>query len=376
MAANFTLGTAVAKPGTVQYGEWQALTHPTAGTEYLPVVLVQGNEAGPCIWLTAGIHGPEHAGPLVLHKLITPELAVRLRGTIVAIPALSPAGLRTMQRKPYHAGADPNRLWPDGKPARAQDPDKQPPSSLETAYAKLFDEICASADYMIDYHNAWIDSLSFVFRDRYLYRPEGDVNENIAAAEGLLARQSEMISAYGHTVVNEFPVEKYIDEKLHRSTRGAVFLVGGIPSMTVELGTGESPNTAIINAAVAGTRNVLRFAGMLDDEMEPIEEIKVIDPGFPVRRRSAPHVTEACVVEHLLEAGDFVSVGQPIATIRDVWGRPVGEGVLHSEYDGIVVGRQHGIFKYPGEAIYSLAIRDDAPLIAPYPDDYFKESED
>jgi len=44
----------------------EALTHPTAGTEYLPVVLVQGNEAGPCIWLTAGIHGSEHAGPLVL----------------------------------------------------------------------------------------------------------------------------------------------------------------------------------------------------------------------------------------------------------------------------------------------------------------------
>jgi len=179
---------------------------------------------------------------------------------------------------------------------------------------------------MIDYHNAWIDSLSFVFRDRFLYRPEGDVNENKAAAEALLARQSEMISAYGHTVVNEFPVEIYIDEKLDRSTSGAVFLIGGIPSMTVELGTGEVPDTAIINAAVADTRNVLRFAGMLDDEMEPIEGIKVIDPGFPVRRRSALRVTEACVVEHFLEAGDSVSVGQPVAAIRDVWAPGWGKG--------------------------------------------------
>ena len=110
------LGDAVSVPGTIQYGRFDALVHPTGHTEFVPVILAQGVEDGPCLWLTAGIHGPEHTGPLVLYRLLTQELVSRMRGTIVALPALSPAGLRTMTREPYHAGKDPNRLWPDGKP--------------------------------------------------------------------------------------------------------------------------------------------------------------------------------------------------------------------------------------------------------------------
>jgi len=80
-----TLGTAQSKPGTIQYGQWEALIHPTGHTEFLPVIIAQGQEDGPCLWLTAGIHGPEHSGPLVLYRLITQELVNRMRGTIVAM---------------------------------------------------------------------------------------------------------------------------------------------------------------------------------------------------------------------------------------------------------------------------------------------------
>ena len=373
MPKTITLGTATSKPGTIQYGQWDALTHPTGHTEFLPVIIAQGKADGPCLWLTAGIHGPEHAGPAVLYQLITPELVDRLKGTIVAIPALNPAGLRTMKREPYHAPTDPNRMWPDGKPEKPPDPDKDPPSSLEKAFKRLFDEIVASADYMIDYHNAWTGSISFVFRDRVMYRADQEAEKNKAEAEALAAKQDEMIRAYGHTVINEFPVEKYVDEKLHRSTSGSVLLVGRIPSFTVELGTGHLPDPAIVMASAAGTRNVMRWAGLLDGDAEPIAGIKIIDPGFPVRRRGAPRVSEACVVLHRVEAGDRVQVGDPLAEVRDIWGRPLGDGLLRSEYDGFVIGRRHGIYFYPGDEALALAIRDDAPIVAPYPPAYYKD---
>jgi predicted deacylase len=367
-----TLGTATSKPGTVQYGRWEALHHPTGHAEFLPVIIAQGKADGPCLWLTAGIHGPEQGGPAVLYQLITPDLADQLRGTVVAIPALNPAGLRTMKRDPYHAPKDPNRLWPDGKPEKPPDPDKTPPSSLETAYKRLFDEIVAGADYLIDYHNAWTGSISFAFRDRVLYRADQDADEHKAQAEALAARQDEMLRAYGHTVINEFPAEKYIDDKLHRSTSGAALLVGRIPGFTVELGTGHMPDPAIVTASAAGTRNVMRWAGMLDGDLEPIEGVAVVDPGFPVRRRGTPRVKEACVVLHLVEPGDLVSVGDPVARALDVWGRPLGDGLLRSEHDGFVTGRSHGIYFYPGDAVLGMAIRDDAPLVAPYPEDFFQ----
>jgi predicted deacylase len=372
MSKTITIGTVTSQPGTIQYGRWDALSHPTGHTEFLPIIIAQGKEDGPCLWCTAGIHGPEQAGPLVLYQLITQALVDRMRGTIVAIPGLNPAGLRTSKREPYHAPKDPNRLWPDGKPEKPQDPDKEPPSSLESAYKRLFEEVTASADYLIDYHNTWTGSISFAIRDRVLYRADQDAGRNKTEAEALATKLDEMLRAYGHTIINEFPAEKYIDEKLHRSTSGAALLVGKIPAFTVELGGGQMPDPAIVAASAAGTRNVMRWAGMLDGDPEPIAGIKVVEPGFPVRRRGAPRASEACVVIHLVEAGDLVKVGDPVAEVRDVWGRPLGDGLLRSEYDGFVIGRAHGIYFYPGNRVLSMAIRDDEPLVGPYPENYFK----
>jgi predicted deacylase len=372
MTKSLVIGTARAVPGTIQYGQIPALQHPTGDGEFFPVILAQGEQPGPCIWLTAGIHGPEHTGPVVLYSLLTPKLLSGLKGTLVMIPALNPAGLRTQRREPYHAPKDPNRLWPDGRPEQPPDADKAPPSSLELAYKSLFAIIQETADYLIDYHNAWIGSVSFVFRDRVLYRADKDAEANKAQAEALVAKQDAMIQAYGHTVVNEFPADKYIDEKLHRSTSGAALLVGGIPSFTVELGTGLMPDPAIVAAAAAGTRNVLRWAGMLDSDPEPIEGIKLVDPGYPARRRLTPRTRDAGVVIHQVQPGEILKRGDLVADVVDVWGRPVGDGVLLAEEDGFVIGRMHGVYYYPGDAVLVMAIRDDAPLVAPYPEDYFK----
>src|SRR5437879_5366757 len=118
-----SLGSAKASSGRISYGTYHLFDLPTGGVEELPVVIAQGSPRGPTFWLTAGIHGNEHAGLHVLHLLMSRELVRHLRGTIVCIPALNPAGLRTMKRESYHHRGDPNRLFPDGKPARPRDAD-------------------------------------------------------------------------------------------------------------------------------------------------------------------------------------------------------------------------------------------------------------
>lgn len=372
MTPSITLGTVTSQPGTIQYGQWDAFDHPTGITESLPVIIAQGREDGPCIWLTAGIHGTEHTGPVVLYRLLTQELVDQLRGTIVAIPVLSPVGIRTQKYTPYHVDKNPNRLWPDGKPKSTPDPEKHPGFSLELAYQRLFDAIVETADYLIDYHNAWIDSVSFAFQDRILYRADDNPDRNKEAAAALGERQMEMLRAYGHTIVTEYPAEKYIKDDLHRSTSGSVLLLAHIPAFTVELGTGLMPDPAIVAASVAGTRNVLRWAGMHDGPMEAIEGIQVIDPGYRVRRSSRTRTPAAGIVLHRVEAGDLVATGDVIAEVVDVWGRPIGDGVIRAECDGFALGWRHGIYHYPGDTVIYLAIRDDLPVIGPYPEKYFE----
>lgn len=331
-------------------------------------------EEGPCLWLTAAIHGVEHTGPWVIHELLTDQLVDNLRGTIIAIPSLCPVGLRVNEYVPYIVEKNPNRLWPEDKPKPAQpDLDKNPPSPLETAYERLFTEISKTADYLIDYHNTSIGSIPFAIRDRVLYRADQNEAQNKTDAQNLAQRLGEMLDAFGFTIINEYPVEKYIDDDLHRSTSGSVLLKAHLPAFTVELGGGQMPDRAIANAAVAGTRNVLRWAGMLPGEMEPITSITVVDSGYPVCRSIRLRMPRPGIAIHLKEPGDMVAIGEPVAELRDIWGRHLPESPLKSEYEGFILGRSHGIFFDQGEAIYHLAMRDDQPLIGPYPKDFQKE---
>jgi hypothetical protein len=370
-----TLGTAKAIAGRLSYGTYDLLQHPTGGVEQLPVIIAQGDRRGPTFWLTAGIHGNEHAGLQVLHLLLNRELARQLHGTIICIPALNPAGLRTMKREAYYHHGDPNRLFPDGKPQNGFDPDLDHPSVLEQAYTRLFDEVRSTADFWIDLHNTWTGSLSMIYRDRVYYRDDGSPAANKAArleAEKLDARIGEMCRVYGHSVLHEMGCEAYLQDKLHRSTTGAAVNVARIPALTMELGTGHMPDPHIVGACLAGLKNVLRWAGMIDGEIEPIMGIKVVNPGYPCRRRGTPRLTIPGVVRHLVDAGDMVKKGDPIAELRDIWGRPVGEKILRSEYDGWIMGRTHGIVRYPGAEICGMGVRDDLPTVLPYPKSYFK----
>jgi hypothetical protein len=148
--------------------------------------------------------------------------------------------------------------------------------------------------------------------------------------------------------------------------------VARIPALTMELGTGHMPDPRIVGACLTGLKNVLRWAGMIEGEIEPITGIKIVDPGYPCRRRGTPRLTVPGVVRHLVDAGDMVKKGDPIAELRDIWGRPVGEKILRSEYDGWIMGRTHGIVRYPGAEICGMGVRDDLPTVLPYPKSYFK----
>jgi len=370
MAVLRELGTAVARSGEMSYGYLDVLELPTGITERLPVVLAQGRHDGPTFWLTGNIHGNEYTGLLAVQQALREHIAPnleQLRGQVVAIPSLNPAGLRNATRAPYYDDVDPNRTFPEPAIARKEDDEPDPPGPYEQISGQVYDALRASADLFVDLHCAQIQSVPFTIRDRVLYRGA----EQRAAAEALAGRVDGLAHALGLPVVNEFPPRKYMRQKLHRSTAGAALNEAGIPSITPELGSSDAVDPASLRAAVAGIRNVLIWAGMLTGEMVALTWVPQPDLGFRVRRENAPRAPATGIIYHLRRPGEIVHTGDPIAELRDIFGRPVAvngeDGLIRAEQDAWVIGLRGKATVFRNTAVATLAIRDDGELIGEWP---------
>jgi predicted deacylase len=376
MSPSIYVGTAQAIPGEISYGTFEGVPLPTGGTDALPVIIAAGKKEGPVLWITGSIHGNEYSGLSTIHRLLGPggaEFPVHdLRGTVIMIPTLSPAGLRTENRAPYYnRGSDPNRMFPaPAHPRKSGNNDDGPPGILEQVYERLFERIEAHCDFLIDLHNAVIGSVAFVFRDPIYY--DGNGAHNRVAAEQLLTLNDAMMHAFGMPIINEFPSAEYLKKNLHRSVSGAVFNRARKPAFTVELGGYLTVDLQKRDAATVGLRNVMRWAGMLPGEAEPMPAIPFPRVGFAVRRMMHPRAPCSGIVSHLVDAGQVVHAGDAVARLTDIYGRPLGrdDGLLRTEHDGYVVGRMQGNVYYENEPVLWLAVKDASTMVLPYPEDF------
>jgi uncharacterized protein len=362
------IGTCAAKPGKMTFGRLEVLRHVDGGVEELPVVIACGKRDGPCLWVTANIHGDEYVGLLAVQRAVTRDLAGRLgelRGTVVAIPTLNPAGLRVGRRQAYYdPNTDPNRTFPD---AAADDADKDdPPTPYAQASVVYFELLRQTSTYLIDLHAMDIQATPFTIRDRVLYRDE----DGRPDAERLAERLYGLARAFGIPLVNEYGAKKYLKQRLHRSTAGAALHVAGIPAITPELGMGGDVDPLALRAGIAGVHNALVWAEMLADDPIAIDWIPQPDLGYPVTRLSHPRVPEPGIVAPLVRPGEVVRAGQPVAELTDIWGRPLGEdGLIRTEHEGWVLSLRSGAQGHRHRPVMDLAIRDEESLVQPWSED-------
>lgn len=362
------VGSAESRPGEITYGWFDLAQMPTGHIERLPVIIAQGRENGPVFWFTANIHGDELTGMAAIHDVVKPALLENLRGTVVAIPTLNPAGLRTARRVPYFESDDPNRSFP-GYNNVTSDPttaerQKQPPSIYDAAMDRLFKYIHASADFLVDLHCYGLQASSFTIRDRVLYHDEAERPR----AEALYKQMNEMCQAFGLAVVNESDARRYVDQKLHRSTSGAALNEARIPAITVELGLigGVDPNA--LAAARTGMLNVLRWAGMLPGTLEKISSVPVPVVSFNTRRENSPRAQASGILRYHVKPGDIVSKGDLLGTLTDIFGTAIPEdSEIRAESDGWIISLVRGAICYQGQTVTNMAVRDDAPMVEPFP---------
>ncbi|NDJ54760.1 MAG: succinylglutamate desuccinylase/aspartoacylase family protein, partial [Chloroflexi bacterium] len=275
-------------------------------------------------------------------------------------------------RDSYYYSGDPNRIFPAISDADDEErlSTNKPNSNLEQAYAEVYEAIVATEPAcLIDLHTAFIGSIPFAFRDPVYYHRRRGQGLSRADAYALQERVDGMLKAFGFTIINEFVSDDYLSKNLHRSVSGSVLNRGGIPAATIELGSWMHVDAGVVDAALQGLRNVMRWAGLLDGPMEIIGGIPVLDLGHPVRRMTAPYAPDSSIVHHLVRPGELIQKDQPLVRLTNIFGQPLGpdEGLLRSPADGFVVWWVHGVVHYRGDPLMLLAVRDDSDLVLPLP---------
>jgi predicted deacylase len=89
MTTIIEIGTAKAKPGSIEEGKIIIEKLAGGGEIAIPVTIINGQNDGPCFWINGGIHGDEPEGILtcsLLRKAIDPK---ELSGSIVLVPVIN-----------------------------------------------------------------------------------------------------------------------------------------------------------------------------------------------------------------------------------------------------------------------------------------------
>ena len=347
------IGTATSSPGTTTTGWLDVTELPTGTSERLPVMITAGEEAGPTLWVTGALHGNEVTGIAAAQDFMTDDVAGQLRGTVVCVPILNPAGVRLDQRNSYYHDEDPNRYFPYDVGKRSS-----PPHVQELINERIFEHVSTTADVLISLHEGWINEALFTIVERARYGIDRSRDE----AEALAAQTMRLAEAFGLPIVREYDIEVQEEYNLQRSFECAAMNAAGIPALTPELGSPHIIEEQYLEAAVCGIHNVMRELDMLPGDPVPNGAVSDSPVDFPVKRIDGPVTDVPGVVRHRVDVGDIVDPGDPIADIVT----PHGEvkTTIETNVEGYILGRRHGVATYENDILVSMAARDEGDLIA------------
>ncbi len=345
------IGTAHADPGEFARGEIEITELPTGPAETIPVMIARGEDSGPTLFVTAAIHGNEVTGLAAAYDAVTPDLVDRIRGTVVCLPILNPAGLRRTARRSYYHDQDPNRHF------STEEARSRPPHVQGLINDRIYGLIEESADALVSLHTAATGSMPFTIVERVRYGED----RSRAEAEELAEAELRLVEAFGLPPIREFDPTVHESTNLDRSLEPSVLNGVGIPSFTVELGSPNAVEERHREAAVIGIENVLRAMDILSGDPEPNEAAPEPPVDYPVKRARHPRTETPGIVRRLVEVGTAVEAGDPMAEIL----APDGEvrTTVEADTDGYVIGRRRGVAAYENDALFSMAVRDESDVV-------------
>jgi uncharacterized protein len=313
--APLTINGTIVNPGTrttIDLPTGRLYTH-TQMT--IPVHVVCGKQAGPCLFVSAAIHGDELNGVEIIRRLLKLSALKNLRGTLIAVPLVNVHGL-----------INHSRYLPDRRDLNRSFPGTEK-GSLAARLAYLFmQEIVAKCTHGIDLHTGAIHRSNL---------PQ--IRANLEHEEtNVLAR------AFGVPVI--------ISSTLRDGSLRESAAENGIPMLLYEAGEALRFDEISIRGGVKGIINVMR-------QLDMLPRLK-----NPPKKQMEPVVAHSSAWVRASSSGilrTMVPLGARIKkdTLLGVVGDPFGEEEIQvtSSFSGIVIGRTNLPLVNEGDALFHIA---------------------
>jgi len=310
------IGTAEATPGSKAVG-YIAVADYAGGIPILvPVILFQGIEDGPTLWIEAMIHGDEYQNSVAVieySRTIDPR---KLRGSLVMIPAVNIAAVQVKIRETSVDHSDLFYSFP-GSPDAASATSGPPSLALMWSHF-WFELITPTANFLIDLHGGGLES---EIADVAMY-PKVGIERTDA-----LSRELAMCYGYRYLISHSYHPDtpNWFDHSL--VTQCAL---RGIPCALFEFpGPGGAPiDNREIERACRGMRNIMKHLKMIEGSPERnVEHVRLEEMVNVATSRGG-------FIHSKVKLGQRVVKGETLATVTNFFGEEVEE--VKSPIDGVV----------------------------------------
>lgn len=290
----------------------------------MPVHVLRSKLPGPCLLITAAIHGDEINGVEIIRRLLKLRVLKRLHGTIISVPVTNVYGFISQSRYLMDR-RDLNRTFPGSERG-----------SLASRLAHLIlQELVSKCTHIIDIHTGSLHRTNLP-----QVRITFDDPEMVHLAKAF----------HAPIILNT----KSPDGSLRQAAKNL-----GISTLLYEAGEALRFDEDSIRIGVHGIVNVMR-------------ELKMLPPvRNKTKLRYIPTVAEASIWVRASRSGiirpnntlgDKVTRGDNLGIIADPLG--LEEVVIQAPIEGIIIGMNNLPMVHAGDALFHIASRDKLNQVA------------
>ncbi len=312
--APFPLHDALVQPGSAEILTIPVSQQVTGLSAHLALQVMHGARPGPCIFVSAAIHGDEIVGTAIIQRLIESLSPETLAGTIIFVPAVNIYGF-----------AAHSRYLPDRRDLNRSFPGNEK-GSLASQLANAFlVNVIEPSSLGIDLHSAAVHRYNLP-----QVRIDAD-NPKLA----------ELAAAFGAPII--------IESSLRPGSMRALAAEMGTPMILMEAGEALRFDRYSIETGTAGVLRVLAHLGMID----PDGSLPQAPPPLWASRSTWIRAPRGGVSRRAKRSGDIVSAGDLLARVGGLFGEEPAD--LLSPIDGVIIGHATLPVVNQGDALFHVA---------------------